>query len=76
MAKKTTEETPVQIVDAPAEPAVIIETLESKPEPKAIEVKDSDEVSFLKLLYRVQNDGGFGKHLNELIENRIKELQK
>lgn len=70
MAKKATEETPVQIIDVPEETEQVLETPEVK------EIKDTDEVSFLKLLYRVQNDGGFGRHLNEMIENRIKELQK
>lgn len=37
--------------------------------------EDSEEISFLKRIYRIQNDGGFGTHLNREIEERIKKLQ-
>ena len=40
-----------------------------------IEEGDTEEVAFLKQIHTVQNNGGFGKHLNEMINDRIKELQ-
>lgn len=44
-------------------------------EDKHIEKGDSEEVLFLKKLYRVQNDGGFGIHLNQMINERIAEIE-
>lgn len=37
--------------------------------------KESDEIAFLRNLYRVQNDGGFGIHLNSIINDRIEYLK-
>ena len=39
------------------------------------EVILTSEVDFLKTILRVQKDGGFGNHLNDLILERVKEIE-
>lgn len=39
------------------------------------EIKESDEILFLRSVLQKQHDGGFGRHLDEMINNRIKELK-
>ncbi len=39
------------------------------------QVIDSDEVLFLKKILHIQHNGGFGRHLDFLINERIKELK-
>lgn len=79
-AKKKTEE-PLQ-EEAVSFPNVNIPTVTEEPkeqpiaeavvsaEPKA----DSDEVLFLKNILQIQHEGGFGRHLDNLIYDRIKLL--
>jgi hypothetical protein len=38
------------------------------------EKPESDEVVFLRRILHIQHDGGFGRHLDEIINERIKEL--
>jgi hypothetical protein len=78
MAKKKSEEA----TDASLEQADIVtnETVtETENEivvtTESIVPNDTEEVEFLKRIYRIQNDGGFGTHLNGEIEERIKKLQ-
>jgi len=40
------------------------------------EEEDSDEIKFLITIYNIQNNGGYGKHLNELIKNKVAELKE
>lgn len=40
-----------------------------------VEDKESDEILFLRRILRIQDEGGFGRHLNDLINDRIKELK-
>ena len=37
---------------------------------------ETDEIRFLRNLYRIQNDGAFGTHLNKEINDRIDFLKK
>lgn len=39
------------------------------------EEKESDEILFLRRVLKIQDDGGFGRHLNEIINERIKALK-
>lgn len=39
------------------------------------EMKESDEILFLRSVLQKQHNGGFGRHLDEMIYNRIKELK-
>lgn len=36
--------------------------------------EESDEIQFLRRILNIQNDGGFGRHLDRLILDRIKSL--
>jgi hypothetical protein len=38
-------------------------------------VKKSDEVEFLERILNIQEQGGFGRHLHDLIYERIKSLK-
>ncbi|MCL5460372.1 hypothetical protein M3M33_17170, partial [Loigolactobacillus coryniformis] len=38
------------------------------------EVTEKDEVLFLKRILHIQHSGGFGRHLDDIIYDRIKEL--
>lgn len=67
MAKAST-----QVVGTTLSDSNIVTSVEETKKVK--EKPDTDEVAFLKLLHRLQNDGKFGTHLNELIDNRIKQL--
>lgn len=42
---------------------------------KEAEIKENDEILFLRSVLQKQHDGGFGRHLDEMIYNRIKELK-
>jgi hypothetical protein len=70
MAKKIKDETteeitePIYIPDIPAQ----MEPVEQKP--------DSDEVIFLLQLLHRQHEGGFGHHLDNEINERIKYLRE
>lgn len=83
-AKKITEEAPletttvtevVEPVYVPDVPAQMIEEPkeEKKVTPKK-EVSEKDEVLFLKRILHIQHSGGFGRHLDDIIYDRIKEL--
>lgn len=82
--KKLVEEFPAQevsevpesqdqdISEVPLMEAVKEETVEVAP---VIEIKpESNEVLFLRRLLHIQHSGGFGKHLDDIIYERIKEL--
>ena len=60
--KKTEEEIP--------------EVVEVAKAPKVKEDAQLSEVDFLKRIYTIQNEGGFGKHLNAELEERINQLEK
>jgi hypothetical protein len=48
-----------------------LKTVEEKPEEQKAE---SDEVFFLRRILYIQHSGGFGRHLDEIIYERIKSL--
>lgn len=89
MARKKTEEQNVFVPDIPAqmEEESVELTVENKEEPQeevvvveekieeVVEGKESEEVLFLKEILRKQHDGGFGKHLDYMINERIKFLK-
>ena len=75
MAKSTKEKIELSgVTDTTGTDTNTVSVTEIK-EAKVIEKPDTEEVAFLKLLHRLQNDGGFGTHLNSTILDRIKELQ-
>ncbi len=51
----------------------VVDVLPSQEPPK---IPDSEEVDFLKKILRIQNEGGFGTHLNKTILERIEQLKK
>lgn len=75
--EQSAEITPEEI-PATEEPAI-----EEKPKPtkkdKAVEeaavIPESSEILFLRHLMNIQHSGGWGKHLDHVINERIKELQ-
>lgn len=84
ISEKTIEDTSIFVPDIPAQ---MVETLDTIPEyAKTISIErevaispkeknDSDEILFLNhLLYR-QHSGGFGKHLDDEINERVKYLR-
>lgn len=62
---------PAQMIDdsvsATVEPSIISVSV--------VEEKECDEILFLRRILRIQEEGGFGRHLNDLINGRIKELK-
>jgi hypothetical protein len=82
-AKKIVEETPevtpiIEDTESVVVPDVIEPIVEEpKEEKKAAikkEVTEKDEVLFLKRILHIQHSGGFGRHLDDIIYDRIKEL--
>jgi hypothetical protein len=71
MAKKTTE----PILNEPTLSEDNVSEVVEAPVEALKETKDTDEVAFLKRIYAIQNEGGFGRHLNDLLNERIKELK-
>jgi hypothetical protein len=43
--------------------------------PVVIEDVESDEVLFLRRILNIQYSGGFGRHLDDLLNERIKQLK-
>lgn len=41
-----------------------------------LEQTESDEILFLRRILHIQHTGGFGRHLDDIIYERIKELKK
>lgn len=62
---ETKEEEPVYIPDIPAQ--IIAHSMPELP-------KGETEIEFLQRLLHIQHTGGWGKHLDEVINGRIKEL--
>lgn len=51
------------------------ELAEAVPEPLPVEAAvSSDEKTFLLRILQIQEEGGFGKHLHDIIYERIKQL--
>lgn len=82
-SKKIAEETPeVTPIIEDTETVVVPDAIEPiveepKEEKKAAikkEVTEKDEVLFLKRILHIQHSGGFGRHLDDIIYDRIKEL--
>lgn len=55
------------LIYVPDIPAQAISVIEEKP--------DTDEILFLKRIMQIQEEGGFGKHLHDIINERIKSLK-
>jgi hypothetical protein len=55
------------LIYVPDIPAQSISSIEEKP--------DTDEILFLKRIMQIQEEGGFGKHLHDIINERIKSLK-
>lgn len=57
-------------------PDVPAQVIEEKPAIVAVKVEDKKltEIEFLKIILHRQHEGGFGRHLDELINDRIKLL--
>ncbi len=66
-------ETPVSTPDIPAQ---MEEQLPIAQVVYPIEEKESDEILFLRRILHIQHTGGFGRHLDDIIYERIKELKK
>lgn len=66
---KEQEQEPLFVPDIPAqmEEPKVQKVTEEKP--------DTDEVLFLRRILQIQEEGGFGKHLHDLINERIKSLK-
>ena len=66
----------ISIPDIPAQMEETVEINEQSANQVYNEPKpDTDEVLFLKQILEIQEQGGFGKHLHDLIYDRIKSLQ-
>jgi len=77
MAKPKKEELPKEevtpIVEVELESSTEKEELVAVEEPLIDEV-EKDEVVFLKKILYIQRTGGFGRHLDGIINERIKEI--
>lgn len=76
MAKAAKPKENIYIPDVPAqmeEELQSVQILEDKVE--VVEEVQSDEISFLKRLLDIQHSGGWGKHLDGVINERINELK-
>lgn len=80
---EATEETTAPIIVAempkifiPDIPAQIIEPIEEKKQDLSVPEQPTGEteIEFLQRILFIQEDGGFGRHLHQLINNRIKSL--
>ncbi len=79
MAKAVTKKaTAEEIVDNSE-----IETTDSEEQKEEIVIEptvevepESSEVLFLKRILHIQHEGGFGRHLDDIINERINELKK
>lgn len=65
-SESKTEEEDVSVY-VPDIPAQAVEVKKEKP--------DTDEILFLKRILQIQEEGGFGKHLHDIINERIKSLK-
>ena len=67
-----TPDVPAQMVDS----EIVKDVKEiSLPLEKLKVVPDSEEVVFLRRVLQIQREGGFGRHLDVLINDRINELK-
>lgn len=83
MAKLSKPQEPVQkgIEEPVFVPEIPAQIKEEKEMPMAqivhsIEQTESDEILLLRRILHIQHTGGFGRHLDEIIYERIKELKK
>ena len=76
-AGQTSQEIDSLVEEVVTEPTVVEETKvqEVVAEKEIPTIPDTEEVAFLKRIYRIQNDGCFGTHLNSEILDRINQLQ-
>lgn len=65
LPEEVISETPIYVPDIPAQMIDI-----SVPE----QPKGETEIQFLQRILNKQHDGGFGRHLDDMINERIKEL--
>lgn len=75
-AAKTKEDTFVPDVPAQMEELQSVQIVEDKVEVvEVIEKAESSEILFLKKILEIQHNGGWGKHLDGVINERINELK-
>jgi len=68
------EETKTSAEDMPQEAAYIY-IPDTPMQQEVVEIPESDEILFLRRILFIQNDGGFGRHLNGIINERINSLK-
>lgn len=76
MAKSAKPKEDIFIPDVPAqmeEELQSVQIVEDKVE--IVEEVQSDEISFLKKLLDIQHSGGWGRHLDDVINERINSLK-
>jgi hypothetical protein len=74
MAKSTKTTSSAEVIEevsVPVATETVIDVVVSAP----VKAPEMDEVKFLKKLYAIQNEGKFGTHLNQFINDRIAYLQ-
>lgn len=54
----------------------VLETFEQIVCENEIQISETDEILFLRKILDIQQSGCFGRHLDQLINERIKELKK
>ena len=67
------EETQTSIEDKKDD--LLVEPALEKLSESILSKEKEQEVAFLEMLYRMQNDGGFGTHLNGILTERINKLK-
>lgn len=68
---------PIFIPDIPAQlEDAVTATVNAEINIQVAEKPDTDEILFLRKILQIQEEGCFGRHLNTLINDRIKELKK
>ena len=74
VATESINETEITASDVPQEAAPIY-IPDTPMQEEVVEKPESDEILFLRRILQIQNEGGFGRHLNGIINERIKSLK-
>ncbi len=73
--KKTETELPAEPLENKEETITLEEVVETTVEAAPVITTEETEVDFLEKILRIQNEGGFGLHLNGMITERIKKIK-
>lgn len=81
LPEETVSEQPIYVPDIPAQmeekiPDNVTKTVAVEISVEVTSKADTPEILFLRKILQIQEEGCFGRHLNQLIYDRIKELQK